>query len=212
MAVVYQHTRLDNNNIFYIGIGKKEDRAYTKTYRNKYWNNTVNKYGYNVDIICKDVDYDTAKQIESYLIKYYGRKDLGLGNLVNMTDGGDGVLNHSKESIDKIKKAHIGRVHSEKEKTKRANSLRGKKRTIEQRQKISESLTGRVFSDNHKKKLSESHIGLIPSNAKKVIDLKTKKVYVSLRNACVVNNLSYKNEHARLSRNPNSTKNKFKYL
>jgi hypothetical protein len=128
MAIVYQHTRLDNNNIFYIGIGKKEDRAFSKISRNKYWHNTVNKYGHNVNIICDDVDYNTAKQIESYLIKYYGRKDLGLGLLVNMTDGGDGTLGYNVSETTKLKmsKAHKGKTLSAEAKTKTSLARKGK--------------------------------------------------------------------------------------
>ena len=37
MAVVYRHIRLDKNEVFYIGIGKTERRAFRKDFRNKYW-------------------------------------------------------------------------------------------------------------------------------------------------------------------------------
>ena len=30
MAIVYRHIRLDKNEVFYIGIGKTEKRAYEK--------------------------------------------------------------------------------------------------------------------------------------------------------------------------------------
>ena len=43
MAIVYRHRRLDNNQIFYIGIGNKEKRAYIKTKRSKFWNKINNK-------------------------------------------------------------------------------------------------------------------------------------------------------------------------
>ncbi len=37
MAIVYKHIRLDNDTVFYIGIGKNQKRPYSKNYRNKYW-------------------------------------------------------------------------------------------------------------------------------------------------------------------------------
>ena len=37
MACVYQHRRLDDNTVFYIGIGKDASRAYSKKQRNPYW-------------------------------------------------------------------------------------------------------------------------------------------------------------------------------
>jgi len=90
MAIVYQHRRNDTNDIFYIGIGDgNRDRHKSKSGRNKHWKNIVNKYGYTIELLFTDVTIEEARQIEMYLIKYYGRADLGLGNLVNMTDGGE---------------------------------------------------------------------------------------------------------------------------
>ena len=102
--IVYRHRRLDTNEVFYIGIGKTKQRAYSKHQRNPHWHNIVNKYGYSVEIVTACDTWEEACQIEQYLIKYYGRKDLGLGTLVNMTDGGDGTLNytHSEEHINNI--------------------------------------------------------------------------------------------------------------
>lgn len=97
MAVVYTHTRLDNNKVFYVGIGTKK-RAFDRGSRNKYWYSVVNKHGYKVDITHEDVCWEEACSIEKYLIAFYGRADLKLGTLVNMTDGGDGTINKSEES------------------------------------------------------------------------------------------------------------------
>ena len=99
MAIVYKHLKPDGE-IFYIGIGVVEKRAFSKHGRNNHWHNTIKKHGYSVEIICDDVDYNTAKKIEKYLIRYYGRKDLGLGSLVNFTDGGEGALNVSQKERD----------------------------------------------------------------------------------------------------------------
>jgi hypothetical protein len=100
MAIVYTHSK-PNGDIFYIGIGVSKKRAKSKYGRNRYWKNTVNKYGYDINILIDGVDYKTAKQIEIYLISYYGRKDLGRGNLVNMTDGGEGYRNMNNEEKKK---------------------------------------------------------------------------------------------------------------
>lgn len=90
MAVIYQHRRKDTNEVFYIGIGYNKKRAYIYG-RNPHWNGIVDKYGYEVDILIDGCDYEEAKEIEIGMIADYGRADLGLGALVNMTDGGDGV-------------------------------------------------------------------------------------------------------------------------
>lgn len=45
--IVYRHRRLDNFNIFYVGIGKKNERAYNFNKRNKYWQSIKNKTNYS---------------------------------------------------------------------------------------------------------------------------------------------------------------------
>jgi len=90
MALVYRHLK-PCGEVFYIGIGVSKKRAYSKHGRNKHWINTVNKYGYEIQILTNNIDYEFAKEIEVNLISYYGRKDLNFGKLVNMTDGGDGA-------------------------------------------------------------------------------------------------------------------------
>jgi len=102
MAVLYRHIRLDTNTPFYIGIGQDEKRAYDKHHRNDHWKRIVKKHGYKVHIMMDDLTWEEACQKEIEFIQLYGRKDLGLGTLVNMTDGGDGNLNPSKETRTKI--------------------------------------------------------------------------------------------------------------
>ena len=105
MAYVYRHIRLDKNEPFYIGIGSDNEgfykRAYSKKNRNSHWKNII-KYGYEVEIILDDLTWEKACTKEIEFIKLYGRKDLGKGTLVNMTDGGDGLINASADTIKKI--------------------------------------------------------------------------------------------------------------
>lgn len=93
MAYVYQHIRKDTNQIFYIGIGQNNNnfkRAYSKFDRNKYWVNISKKTDYEVKILIDNISWVQACEIETLLIKQFGRIDLGTGLLTNMTDGGDG--------------------------------------------------------------------------------------------------------------------------
>lgn len=102
--VVYLHRRNDNNSIFYVGMGNSS-RVKDKGHRNDYWNNIVNKFGYYTDVVAKDLSVDDAYELEMFLISELGRKDLKKGNLVNMTDGGDGCNNwnddRTKNMIEK---------------------------------------------------------------------------------------------------------------
>ncbi len=92
MAYVYTYTRLDKNEIFYVGIGSdsKYKRAKNLSLRTDYFKKIINKSKYKLDIILDDLTWDEACLKEIELIALYGRKDLGTGNLVNFTDGGEG--------------------------------------------------------------------------------------------------------------------------
>lgn len=155
MACVYQHRRLDDNTIFYIGIGKETSRAYSKKKRNKYWNYIVNKVGYAIDILIEGCSIDDAKTVEIGMISDYGRADLKLGLLVNMTDGGDGTLNHSPEVIESISQKLIGRKRSKQSIESQRLTKIGTHLSEETKLKISAKHKGRVFTDEHKRKISE---------------------------------------------------------
>ena len=88
--VVYIHRKKTDDTIFYIGIGN-EDRPYSKE-RSVVWHRTVKKYGYYIEVILKDLSKEEACEIEIYLIEKFGRRDKNKGYLVNLTDGGDGVV------------------------------------------------------------------------------------------------------------------------
>ena len=139
MAIVYQHRRKDTNEVFYIGIGKTEKRAISKSYRNNHWHHIVNKAGYIIEIIHHDLTWLEACEKEIYLIAFYGRADLGLGSIVNMTSGGEGILGYkfSDESRKKMRKP----------------------RSEEAKANISKGQKGRIFSEEHCKKISEARKG-----------------------------------------------------
>ena len=122
--VVYRHRRLDINEIFYTGIGKSKSRAYQIRSRNEFWKNITNKTDYSVEIIAENLNVEDAKELECFLIQEYGRKDLGLGQLVNLTDGGDGCINFSDITKNKISQSLKGKFQSEETKLKRSISLK----------------------------------------------------------------------------------------
>lgn len=76
--------------IFYVGIGTPK-RSKSKVSRNPFWHNIVEKHGYEVEVLMTGLDSDTACKLEIDLISHLGRRDLGRGTLVNLTDGGEGT-------------------------------------------------------------------------------------------------------------------------
>jgi hypothetical protein len=115
MAYVYRHIRLDKNEPFYIGIGNDmtNKRAKEKARRSNLWKKIIAKSDYEVEILFDDITYDEAKLKEIEFIELYGRIDLGNGTLANLTNGGDGTINPSQETRDKISKVNKGRKNSE---------------------------------------------------------------------------------------------------
>jgi hypothetical protein len=144
-TVVYRHIRLDTNQVFYIGIGT-EKRPYSLNGRNTHWSKIVKKTDYRVDILFDDLTWEECCEKEKELISLYGRKDLGLGTLVNMTDGGEG---------------NLGLIFSEEHKKKISESQKGKTIPGEIRRKMSESHKGKTLTEEHKLKMrkpkSEEH-------------------------------------------------------
>jgi hypothetical protein len=157
MAVVYKHIRRDTNEVFYIGIGNDKKRAYNKRNRSSYWKLIVEKYGYDIELIETNVSWETACETEKQLIKEYGRMDLGLGSLVNMTDGGDGthgiiVLNETKEKMSKSAKLRNTKPPSRK-------GAKHTKETIQKQKEVKIGKKRKPFNNEHKEKISKSLIG-----------------------------------------------------
>jgi hypothetical protein len=121
---IYVHINLVTSEVFYVGKGCGK-RATRRTNRSTLWNNIVNKYGYDILLIDENLSEEEAFDLEKYYIKKFGRRDLGLGSLVNHTDGGEGHTNHSEET--RLKKSisskgennhFYGKTHSDETKLK----------------------------------------------------------------------------------------------
>ena len=188
--IVYRHRRLDNYEVFYVGIASTLYRPYNKTSRNKFWKNIVSKTNYNVEIIATVEDWETACELEKFLIQEYGRRDLKTGTLVNMTNGGDG---------------RYGSLVSESTKLKMSQVRLGIKRDKEIGFKISISKKGRKHSLEGRKKKVES-LG------KKVIDTSTGIVYQSITEASIKLNTFPSVISKYLTNKVKKKKLKFKYL
>jgi hypothetical protein len=189
MAVVYQHIRKDTNEVFYVGIGKLEKRAYSKDGRNPHWKNIVNKAGYYVEIIYSDLQWDLACNMEQYLIESYGRVDLSTGCLVNMTNGGESIIGHiiTKEHKEKISKSLIGNKrtlghnHSESARKKISEAMKGCKNPMYGK-KHSQIVLDKLSKIHNGKKLSDSHVKIIiQNNSKQVLDKSNGVIYESAK-------------------------------
>jgi len=191
---VYQHIRLDTKEVFYIGIGIPS-RPFNKVNRSKLWKRVVAKAGYEIEVIINNVSWSEAIDIEKYLIKFYGRRDLGLGNLINMTDGGDGRVNQivSEETRDKLSKAKIGKLATEETKVNMSISHLGKKNSEESKIKVSNSLKGHTGWNTGFKHSEESKLKMQdkPNYCKRIIDEATGIIYKSIAEVSRIFKIKY---------------------
>ena len=133
---VYTHSNPKSKEIFYIGIGKG-NRAWNKwAGRNKFWDNYVNKHGFEVELVAENLTRNQAGKLEMDLIAHLGRRQIDEGGvLVNRSTGGDG--------------GSVGYTHTEEYKQKMSESRKGKctrkerKLSKEAKSKISQKLKAR---------------------------------------------------------------------
>lgn len=184
---VYKHIRPDTGKIFYIGKGYG-NRILSKQNRNKHWKNIVEKNnGVFIPIIIKS----SLTEVEAIKLEIDTIKIIGKTNLVNYTDGGEGIsgYKHTLETKDKMSKKAMGRIPYNKGKA-------GRKWSESEKLLQSQKLKGKVFSVEYRKKLSNSLKGNknssgIPSKKrKKLIDLKTGEIYESIKSASLALSLT----------------------
>ena len=153
--VLYIHTRKTDGVIFYVGIGVP-DRPYDNHHRNRAWKYCVKKHGHNVHVLCENLSWERACELEILMIAFYGRKDKKQGRLLNLTDGGEGTKGaiRSEDHKKKISMAQTGRYVGEETRQKMSKLHKGKIMSIESRQKMSDSLTGNknpFYGKTHKR-------------------------------------------------------------
>lgn len=145
---LYRHIRDDNNEPFYIGVGTKRGNSYPRANstmnRNRWWRFIVEKTTFTIEIIFESSNYQEILDKEIEFIKLYGRKDLKEGQLVNLTDGGEG-------SLGAIVKDSTRKLHSKRSKgnTYRLNT----KQSTSTRNRMSEDRKGSkhpMFGKKHK--------------------------------------------------------------
>jgi group I intron endonuclease len=186
---------------FYIGKGtgnRFKETLYDKTpfKKNKIKKLINNKVKIITVIIEHNLTNEESILLEIDLIKLIGRRDLGLGPLVNLTDGGDGRINskHTQQTKDKISKNRKGKgkgwKHSEKtliimsEKQKGENNgFYSKNHTEEVKKMQSERVSGnnhpmfnKIHSKETIKKLVEARSKISNEKIKESCQIFNKKV------------------------------------
>jgi len=100
---LYEHCRPDTGVVFYVGKGTR-DRLKTIRNRNRHWHNVVNKAGgFQHQKIFEHADEELVLLAEVERIDQLKR--LGF-KLTNLTAGGDGCANPTKETRRKIGVRH----------------------------------------------------------------------------------------------------------
>lgn len=153
---VYVHRRATTGEIFYVGKGRG-NRAYRKD-RGRHWKAIVEKHGRTVEIVANGLQEQEAFELERSIIAKIGRRDLGLGPLVNYTDGGDGASGAVRSTEFKTRNAafHTGRKRSEETKKNISDALRGKVPSEQTRSRMSKAQIGRTHTEATKQKISVS--------------------------------------------------------
>ena len=156
---VYAYIRKSDNTPYYIGKGK-DRRAY-----DKHKGISVPKDKSKIVFLETNLSNVGALALERRYIRWYGRKDIGTGILLNRTDGGEGATGISEETRAKLSAANKGRKHSEETRSKLSVANKGKKFSEEtcsklrlSKQHISEETRAKLSAVNKGRKHSEETI------------------------------------------------------
>jgi hypothetical protein len=140
---------LERNMIFYVYLWLRKDGTPYYVGKGSKWRAFVkHRVGRRPKgrILIKEVfDEKEAFETEIFLIKLYGRKDLGTGCLRNMSLGGEGASGtiRSDETRRKISKSSKGRVLSEDTCRRISEAKKGHSVSDETRRKLSEAIKGK---------------------------------------------------------------------
>ena len=161
MFYVYLYLDPVNFDTFYVGKGTGQ-RWKLCTHRpehNKWLARKINKIGAENILIkminCKSEEH--AFQLEKEIIQQFGRRDLGLGTLLNMTDGGEGLSGAIWTDERKANKSIEVKKHFE----KNGNPFKGKKHTEDAKHRMHIAKSG---SGNYCAVLDEEKVLTIRAN------------------------------------------------
>ncbi len=159
------------NGKMYVGqtvnLSDRKRSHFSPSSKCPYISNAIQKYGkinFNFYLLEKHGTLEESNVREIYWIKELGTLSPGGYNL---REGGDAGGRPSQETIEKVRRANLGRKQTEEEKEKRAASHRGRKNspdTIEKmrqaaKNKLPEkcSMFGKKHSEETRRKMSSSN-------------------------------------------------------
>lgn len=202
-AYLYRHIRLDTNEVFYVGIGYGTTfkRSRQRSTRNRHWKFIVTQTEYRIDILLTNMTWEQACEKEKEFILLYGRRDLGKGTLVNMTDGGEGAYGRVVSEKTKIKISEslakgthymTGKTHSDEAKRKISAASLAQTRSADLGKKISAATKGKKKTVTNKTLafLQKRREGL---GGKRVIDSVTGEIFPSVKIAAAKLGIGSKN-------------------
>ena len=210
---VYEWIRLDTNEPFYVGKGKK-DRWKSTNCRNNYFMNIVNKYDVCVNILHDELDEETAFGLESWYINFY-KIEMGY-NLTNINWGGEGNTLMGESNPNYGNNPYYNKSEQElleisnKKKSWWKNLKEEDKLLNKQRKSISHMGDkhwnyGKQWSDETKLKISNGRKMAYENgglrNYKKIICINTKEVFNSLKDASNKYNISVSSISSVLTKN-----------
>ena len=143
--------------VFYVGVGSYE-RSCDFKHRNRFCKSVIKSIG-GAPIVTRILveNYQEAFLLERKMIKKYGRRDQGVGELTNLTDGGEAPANLNSEARRKMAYWKGRKLTSEQ---RAAKGRKGWKHTKEAKEKISRANKGRPLSE-------KTRLAVIESNRKR---------------------------------------------